>query len=167
MHLYTVRRRGFSLIEMLTVLLVISILAGIALAVGTEVTQSSQRSLTGVELKNLQSALDTYRHKTGLIPPTMSSFLTAYQALYAYQDSSNLWHERANVLTNLPANMVVSGTITMPLGGTMSAITQVNDAYGDAIEYIPYASINPHTPFFVSFGPSRVVGAGNIYSYDP
>ena len=57
--------RGFTLIEMLVVILIIFILIGIALAVGMQVQASSQIKLTKMELTNLQSALNWYHHKTG------------------------------------------------------------------------------------------------------
>ena len=54
------QKNGFTIIEMMVVLLLIAILAGIVMAVGSQVQQNSERKLTQTELRNLQSALQQY-----------------------------------------------------------------------------------------------------------
>ncbi|MGC8551359.1 MAG: type II secretion system protein [Phycisphaerae bacterium] len=163
------RRRGFSLIEMLVVILVITALISIVLIAGRSVLISTRISLTQTELRNLQASLDVLKHKTNQQPTDMPTFLTEYQWLYAYQDTNGNWHEHPNSLTNMPANLLSIGTINRPGGGSMQGIVAINDAFGNAIQFIPYNVQNPqHTPCFVSAGPDGIFGESDmLYSYNP
>ncbi len=131
-------RNGFTLVEMLVVILVLVILISIVLAVGQQVRSSSQAALTRTELKNLQAALVWYQHKTGQTPASMGAFLQGYQEMHAYQTGSN-WQQRPDVLTQLPSTMVVSGLMAPPggSGDTMPCIAEVLDAWGAPIQYVP------------------------------
>ena len=132
------RARAFTLIEMLVVILIIFILIGIALAVGMQVQASSQIKLTKMELGNLQSALTWYHHKTGQYPASMEQFLAAYQRMHAYQITGGTWQMHSNVLSQLPAQNVVSSTFTPPGGsGTMTGVCEVLDGFGNPIQYCP------------------------------
>ena len=137
------RKSGFTIIEMMVVLLLIAILAGIVMAVGSQVQQNSERSLTQTELRNLQAALQQYIHKTGQTPQNMLSFLEGYQANHAYLvTGGSAWQQHANVITDLPANMVVAGELPPPSGspsatGYLPGVVEILDAYGYPIQYMP------------------------------
>ncbi len=137
-------RNGFTLVEMLVVILVLVILISIVLAVGQQVRSSSQAALTRTELKNLQAALVWYQHKTGQTPANMGAFLQGYQEMHAYQTGSN-WQQRPDVLTQLPSTMVVSGLMAPPGGGshTMPCIAEILDAWGAPVQYVPPPPSNP------------------------
>ena len=141
-------RNGFTLVEMLVVILVLVILISIVLAVGQQVRSSSQAALTRTELKNLQAALVWYQHKTGQTPASMGAFLQGYQEMHAYQTGSN-WQQRPDVLTQLPSTMVVSGLMAPPggSGDTMPCIAEVLDAWGAPIQYVPPPPSNPPTGY--------------------
>ena len=127
-------RNGFTLVEMLVVILVLVILISIVLAVGQQVRSSSQAALTRTELKNLQAALVWYQHKTGQTPASMGAFLQGYQEMHAYQLTGGTWQQRPDVLTALPSTMVVSGTIPAPSGATMPGDVEILDAWGAPVE---------------------------------
>ena len=174
MRAYQSRRTGFSIIEMLVALAVIAILVGVALAVGRQVLNSSRRELTRSELTALMGAEESVVHKTaGVVPQSMYSFLVEYQQLHAYQDVNGVWRVHSNILTRLPSSMVKSSMVVMPNNGNMLMITQVNDAWGNAIQFVsPQPSQNGipsrHGAFFVSAGEDGYIGTrDDIHSYDP
>ena len=169
MRAYRRRTTGFSVIEMLVILAVIAILIGIALAVGRQVINSSRRELTHSELTALLGAEQSVVHKTaGIVPPSMYSFLVEYQQLHAYRDANGVWRQRSNVLTRLPASMVKSSMAPMPNNGNMLMITQVNDAWGNPIQFLSNTLYNSHAPCFISAGEDGIMGsADDIHSYDP
>ena len=169
MRVYRRRAPGFSIIEMLVVLAVIAILVGIALAVGRQVLNSSRRELTRSELTALLGAEQSVVHKTaGVVPPSMPSFLVEYQQLHAYRDVNGVWRQHSNILTRLPDSMVKTSMVPMPNNGNMLMITQVNDAWGNPIQFLPTIFYNRHAPCFVSAGEDGIMGsADDIHSYDP
>ena len=169
MRAYCRRSAGFSVIEMLVVLAVIAILIGIVLAVGRQVINSSRRELTHSELTALLGAEQSVVHKTaGVVPPSMYSFLVEYQQLHAYRDVNGVWRQRSNILTRLPASMVKSSMAPMPNNGNMLMITQVNDAWGNPIQFLSNTLYNHHGPCFISAGEDGIMGsADDIHSYDP
>ncbi len=131
------KNKGFTLVEMLVVILIIFILIGIALAVGMQVQANSQIQLTKMELRNLQSALDWYHHKTGVYPIDMAHFLAAYQLMHAYQITGG-WQIHSNVLSQLPSQNVVTGTFTSPDGKyQITGVAEVLDGFGNPIQYCP------------------------------
>ena len=138
-------KSGFTIIEMMVVLLLIAILAGIVMAVGSQVQQNSERSLTQTELRNLQAALQQYIHKTGQTPTNMLSFLEGYQAMHAYPVTGTPgWQQHSNVMTDLPTTMVVAGELPPPTGTQgptdyLPGVVEILDAYGYPIQYMPPA----------------------------
>lgn len=160
---------GFSIIEILVVLAVIAILVGIVLAVGRQVLDTSRRELTRSELVALMGAEESVVHKTaGVVPSSMYAFLVEYQQLHAYRDVNGVWRMRSNILTHLPPTMVKSSMVAMPSNGSMLMITQVNDAWGNPIQFMSSAFYNPHAPCFVSNGEDGILNtADDIHSYDP
>jgi prepilin-type N-terminal cleavage/methylation domain-containing protein len=162
-------RAAFTIIEMIVALAVIAILVGIALAVGRQVINTTRREMTRSELTALLGAEQSVVHKTaGVVPDSMYDFLVAYQRLHAYQDTNGVWRMRSNMLTRLPPSMVKTSMVPMPNGGSMLMITQVNDAWGNPIQFLPTVFYNPHAPCFVSNGEDGILGtADDIHSYDP
>ncbi len=140
--------RGFTLIEMLVVVLVIVILAAITLAIGAQVQSNSQISLTRAELAGLQAAAQWYAHKGGgVMPPDILTFMEGYQRMHAYQ-VGGIWRQHKNFLTSLPSSMVVTGMFPAP-GGVMpsasnntggpwmTGVIELLDAWGNPIQYVP------------------------------
>ncbi len=160
--------RGFTLLEMMVVLAVIGVLISIGIAVAAQVLQTSDRKLTMMELHDLNDALLLLEHRTGGQPTSIVDFLTQYQRMYIYQDSNGVWRQRPNLLTELPQNLVVSGQISVPNGGTMRGIMQVNDGYGHQLLLFASTLQNPHAPCFISAGPDGYYNTpDDLHSYDP
>lgn len=62
--------RGFTLIEIMVVLIIIGLLAGIVVPKLMGRTEEAKRTKTMVQIKNLQSALDLYKLDSGNYPST-------------------------------------------------------------------------------------------------
>ncbi len=160
-------RRAFTLMEMLVVIVIIIVLISISIAVAAQVMQTSARKLTLMELHDLNNAFLLVEHRTGTQPTTIVAFLEQYQHMYLFQDSKGVWHERPNLLTQLPANLLVTGQISVP-GGTTTGIIQVKDGFGTQILLMTSRLQNPHAPCFVSAGPDGYFNtADDLHSYDP
>ncbi|MHC5055702.1 MAG: prepilin-type N-terminal cleavage/methylation domain-containing protein [Planctomycetota bacterium] len=67
------RRRGarsaFTLLELLVVVGIILVLASLSFVVISAVIRKARIAQTGVEIKNLQGAIERYRHALGAFPP--------------------------------------------------------------------------------------------------
>lgn len=62
--------RGFTLIEIMVVLVIIGLLAGIVVPKLMGRTEEAKRTKTAVQIKNFQSALDLYKLDSGIYPST-------------------------------------------------------------------------------------------------
>ncbi len=62
--------RGFTLIEIMVVLIIIGLLAGIVVPKLMGRTEEAKRTKAAVQIKNLQSAIDLYRLDNGIYPGT-------------------------------------------------------------------------------------------------
>jgi prepilin-type N-terminal cleavage/methylation domain-containing protein len=84
----TRRPSGFTLVEMLVVIAIIAILAGILIPVGAVVMGNARRASNGLEIADLSQAIQKYRSENGgLYPPSFGEAqamtpVTTYTALY-------------------------------------------------------------------------------------
>lgn len=89
----TVKRNdGFTLIEIMVVLIIIGLLAGIVVPKLMGRTEEAKRTKTAVQIKNLQSALDLYRLDSGVYPSTDQG-LQALVEKPAVGEIPNNWKE--------------------------------------------------------------------------
>ena len=70
MKKYIKRSEGFTLIEIMVVLIIIGLLAGIIVPKLMGRTEEAKRTKTAVQIRNLQSAIDLYRLDNGSYPST-------------------------------------------------------------------------------------------------
>jgi prepilin-type N-terminal cleavage/methylation domain-containing protein len=72
------RRSGFTLLELLTVIAIIAILAGIAFPVFARAKDSSYRSSDVSNMNQIRTALQLYRTDQGGYPPSILGYATSY-----------------------------------------------------------------------------------------
>lgn len=72
MKLNTAGRRGFTLIELVIVVLVLGIIAAIAAPRLFDVTTNARENSTRQSLVTIRNAIDLYRASTGIFPPAAS-----------------------------------------------------------------------------------------------
>ena len=89
----TVKRNdGFTLIEIMVVLIIIGLLAGIVVPKLMGRTEEAKRTKTAVQIKNLQSSLDLYKLDSGVYPSTDQG-LQALVEKPAVGEIPNNWKE--------------------------------------------------------------------------
>ena len=84
--------RGFTLIEIMVVLIIIGLLAGIVVTRLMGRTEEAKRIKTAVQIKNLQSSLDLYKLDSGVYPSTDQG-LQALVEKPAVGEMPNNWKE--------------------------------------------------------------------------
>ena len=84
--------RGFTLIEIMVVLIIIGLLAGIVVPKLMGRTEEAKRTKTAVQIKNLQSSLDLYKLDSGVYPSTDQG-LQALVEKPAVGEIPNNWKE--------------------------------------------------------------------------
>jgi prepilin-type N-terminal cleavage/methylation domain-containing protein len=155
-------RRGFTLVEMLAVVVIIGILAGLITAAAISARRTAQTTVQLLEIKDLDSALQQYRTEMGDYPPDF----TDQQAVPRHLGVAFPLLPPANYPNlNNPAQFNPSTALVFWLGGTV--------AEGRPRGF----SANPMNPFdnnpsrkrpFFTFDPTRLhpVGGG-AYQYYP
>jgi len=62
-------RRGFTLVELLTVIVIIGILVGLTAGAAIQVRKTARQTVTRTEIEQIQGALESYRTERGEYPP--------------------------------------------------------------------------------------------------
>ncbi len=160
------RPHAFTLVEMLVVITIIGILAGLITAAAVQARIAAKNAVIAVELSQLEAACMAYKEKFGEYPPdfTDSAAVTRHiaKAFPRYPDPSDWTTEIPNA-TGLNINELTPLTaLTFWLGG-------MRDANGVPVGF----SANPRDPFnatstsrikpFFDFDPNRLSG----YRYWP
>src|SRR3990167_8221637 len=96
MKIYFRRSDGFTLIEIMVVLIIIGLLAGIVVPRLMGRTEEAKRTKTAVQIKNLQSALDLYKLDSGVYPSTDQG-LQALVEKPAVGEIPNNWKEDGDI----------------------------------------------------------------------
>jgi prepilin-type N-terminal cleavage/methylation domain-containing protein len=117
-------RHGFTLIELLVVISIIGVLAAITIPALGAVKKSQYKNTARVELKQIEAAIDKYKAKYGVYPPSnRNTSGGTYDAL----NFPPLYYELTGV-TNNP----VAHTYTTLDGATTIGETDYKNAYGVA-----------------------------------
>ncbi|WP_372794029.1 type II secretion system protein [Pontiella sp.] len=74
-------RRGFTLLELLVVMLIITVLLGISAAGYSMARQTAKESRARAEIERLRNALEEYRAARGAYPPSAGRSITNVLAL--------------------------------------------------------------------------------------
>ena len=116
------RRRAFTLIELLVVISVIGVLAGLFLTSMTGIKKKQYISTAQAEMARIETALDNYKAKYGVYPPSNQNATNVYLPLNDRSQFSQLYYELSGT-TN-------TGTAYLSLDGNRMLIGDVNTAYG-------------------------------------
>lgn len=106
--------RGFTLIEIMVVLIIIGLLAGIVVPKLMGRTEEAKRIKTAVQIKNLQSSLDLYKLDSGVYPSTDQG-LQALIEKPAVGEIPNNWKE-GGYIDKIPKDPWGSNYVYISLG---------------------------------------------------
>jgi len=189
--------RGFTLIEMLVVIVIIAILIGAVVAIGAQVRAQATRRATLAELRVLDGAMKDYlaagnaepaicsttppptvTWPYGTNPPAAYVRTTPESDVYNWVIALKSTPDTAKKIAGFSFDTDVAAS---PTNGTHATLL---DAYGTAIRYIPSQAATANTPakegYFMSAGPdgrfsmqnppttaSKAYRPDEIYSTDP
>ncbi|CAN5689402.1 hypothetical protein BH11ARM2_BH11ARM2_10080 [soil metagenome] len=134
----SLRRSGFTLLELLTVIAIIGILAAITFPVFARAKDSAYRSSDISKMNALRSALQLYKADQGAYPPALMGYATGY---------SNFTPSDADII---PANQVVGALLPRRLDGAEALRPANVRPSGTALE----------KEFFTALWPSKFVPGG-------
>ena len=73
-----IRKRGFTMIELLAVVTILAILAAIGLVSFTNATRNARNNKRMTDIQNIRQALVLYRSEEGCYPPNLATLTTDY-----------------------------------------------------------------------------------------
>lgn len=85
-------KRGFTLIEMLTVIAIIGVLCALLFPVFSTIQRSAKETATRSQIKSIETALAAYEFDWGVYPPDGLGSVVKTQAGYAVKSSSALYY---------------------------------------------------------------------------
>jgi len=133
-------RRSFTLVEMLAVVVIIAILAGLVTAGAVVARKRAAITMIQMELQQLDMALRSYKEKYGEYPPDNFADTNAVQRHLARafpRYNSSTWATDFQTATGIPASSITPfGSLVFWLGG-------IRDADGQPSGF----SANPQNPF--------------------
>jgi len=151
-------RKGFTLVEMLVVVVIIGVLAGLITGAAVVVNRAAKRAVVAAEINNLEKALHAYKEKFGDYPPDgTDSTLTKMHLAKAFPYAVNL----------TPPAIDPSTALCFWLGG-------MRDTQGNFIGFSPdqrnpfeTATITGRIGPFFDFDKRRVQAVGQLFRYLP
>jgi prepilin-type N-terminal cleavage/methylation domain-containing protein len=140
------RLAGFTLVEMLTVIAIIAILAGLILSAFSGVMKSAARTRARSEIAAMSAALQSYQSDNGIFPPSggfsaQSDYLSDAPPSPKYQAASQALYQALTGQTTLytlpPAGTKIYMTFkTSQLGNYQAgAQTYIQDPFGNPYGY--------------------------------
>jgi type II secretory pathway pseudopilin PulG len=147
--------RAFTIIELLIVMAIIIVLAGLILATASYVQKKGQRSRAEAEIAAISAALENYKADNGVYPsstetnalkpntmgdPTSASYPNASRALYKLisgdADNSNDRSQESKSYFSFKPNQLSPTTQTQ-------AVTSIRDPFGNSYGY---STVKASTP---------------------
>ena len=164
------RRDSFTLVELLTVIAIIAILAGLILFAATGVIKEAARSRAKSEIAGLSSAMESYKSDNGVYPSfpngktslfsTTNDYTTpaaVTAAGGAYQNSSELLYQSLSGMTNVTDTLQPGSRSYFPFKKTQlgvdssgaQSVYYIKDPFGNSYGYfygngtaVPYNGSN-------------------------
>ncbi len=157
-------RWGFTLVELLMVMFILSVLVGLVVGVSWYVIETGRRKETIITQKKLLAAIDAYRKVTGRVPDDLTD------KVYYDPDSSISYKYNPQEVMGRLLNVLTTGTYdntypdvnsaiykaTHPFLGE-SSVNLTTDAYGNSMVYLKDGGMGG-TPAIVSAGPDGKFG---------
>lgn len=115
------RRNAFTLIELLTVIAVMTILAAFSLVVVGAISRHKYISVATAELGQIQSALEDYKAKYGVYPPSNANPTGTYASPVTNSLLPQLYYELCGVTNNNGTYVTLDGSAQIPAGSVQQA----------------------------------------------
>ena len=160
-------RWGFTLVELLLVMFILSVLLALVVGVSWYVVEEGRKKETIVRQKNLLAAIDAFRKVTGRVPGEITT-----DGIFFDPDSSVTYKYNAGELMTRLINVLTTGSYTNANPDINSAIykatspflgqasgTMITDAYGNSMLYIKDGGVGGK-PVIISAGPDGKFGYG-------
>jgi prepilin-type N-terminal cleavage/methylation domain-containing protein len=116
------RATAFTLIELIVVIAIIGILAGLVLPVVGAVNKKKQISLAQTQLKDIESAIDGYKTKLGFYPPDNTNNFVVNQLYFELLGTINdgAGKPAPTMWTNMDGSAQIGTTTTPNISATFS-----------------------------------------------
>lgn len=154
-----IRRGGFTLVEMLTVIVIIGILAGLVVGASVAVRNAARRAIIITEIKQLEMALQNYKSEMGEYPPDFA---------FCERDDEVGEEARARVVRHLRKawpRMPLKGTTDEQFKAFVLATTDLTDATYNLLE--AGKRMNPFTALTFWLGGMPIDGQPRGFHSDP
>ena len=120
----TTARTGFTLVEILVVISIIALLAGLVVATAVGVVNKSKIQRTQTELKQIETAIETYKARKGFYPPDNPNPNANYK-------TNALFYELVGTKLGPGNRFIPNITFTVAdANGVLAAILQANCGVG-------------------------------------
>jgi type II secretory pathway pseudopilin PulG len=148
-----VSRQAFTIIELLIVMTIIIVLAGLILATSGYVQKKGARSRTEAEIAAMSAALESYKADNGIYPrdpattdllnPTgpMTSYASSSRYLYGQLAGDPDWDRSANL--NVKSYFSFKPNMLLPPPPSVDPVSAIRDPFGNSYGYSTKKAADP------------------------
>jgi prepilin-type N-terminal cleavage/methylation domain-containing protein len=113
--------RAFTLIELLVVISIIGIIAGFTLTAMGSINRNKKISTARGELSQIETALENYKAKYGVYPPSNQNLNSIYLTANDRSQFSQLYYELSGTTVNGANFVTLDGSSTIPIAFVTTA----------------------------------------------